>query len=54
MAERKTIMNTQLWTDRDIAVWAIIGMAIGFGIGLAFGYDLAWHPVQTCFRYLAG
>lgn len=54
MAERKTIMNTQLWTDRDLAVGVIVGALVGVGIGLAVGYDLAWHPVQTCFRYLAG
>jgi hypothetical protein len=53
MAERKTIM-IQLWTDRDLAVGVIIGIVIGFGVGLAVGYDLAWHPIQTCFRYLAG
>jgi hypothetical protein len=53
MAERKTIM-IQLWTDRDLAVGVIFGVVIGFGIGLAFGYEWAWHPVKTCFRYLAG
>jgi len=45
---------SQLWTDRDLTVGVIVGVIVGVGIGLAVGYDLAWRPIQTCFRYLAG
>lgn len=45
---------SQLWTDKDLAIGMIIGLIIGVGIGLAVGYELAWHPIQACVRYLAG
>jgi len=47
-------MNRALWTDRDLVAVVIAGVGLGFIIGLAFGYEWARRPIQTCFRYLAG
>ena len=54
MAERKENMNQALWNDKDLAVSAIVGVGIGFVIGLTFGYEWAWRPVVNCFRPLIG
>jgi uncharacterized membrane protein (Fun14 family) len=54
MVEWKTIMNQALWNDKDLAVGVIVGVGIGFVVGLAFGYEWAWRPVVNCIRPLIG
>jgi hypothetical protein len=47
-------MKKAIWYDYDIAKAALVGVAIGFVIGVAVGYEWAWRPVVTVFKPLIG
>lgn len=47
-------MKTAIWYDSDLAKAALVGVAIGFVVGVIVGYEWAWRPVVNTFRPLVG
>ena len=47
-------MKNAIWYDSDMAKAVLVGIAVGFVVGVLVGYEWAWQPVVNTFRPLIG